>query len=32
MVWDIEYTNEFGEWWARLAQNDQEEIVAKVEL
>lgn len=32
MVWDIEYTNEFGKWWTRLAQDDQEEIVAAVEL
>ena len=32
MVWDVEYTNEFGDWWAGLAEGEQEDITAVVEL
>ena len=32
MAWDVEYTNEFGDWWARLAEGEQEDITAVVEL
>ena len=32
MAWDIAYTNEFGDWWIELAESEQEEITAVVEL
>ena len=32
MAWDVEYTNEFGDWWAGLAEGEQEDITAVVEL
>ena len=32
MSWDVEYTDEFGQWWATLSEDEQEEISAKVEL
>ena len=32
MFWNVEYTNEFGEWWETLAVNEQEDVSASVEL
>ena len=32
MSWNIEYTNEFGDWWATLAEGVQEDTAAVVEL
>ena len=32
MTWNIEYTNEFGDWWAVLAEGVQEDMAAVVEL
>ncbi len=32
MSWDVEYTNEFGDWWTGLAESEQDDIVAMVEL
>ena len=32
MNWIVEYTNEFGEWWAGLSEAEQEDIAAIVEL
>ena len=32
MTWDVEYTNEFGEWWAELAEPAQDDVAAVVEL
>jgi hypothetical protein len=32
MRWDIEYTDEFGEWWARLSADEQESLAASVQL
>ena len=32
MAWDIEYTNEFGDWWVGLAEGEQEDVTAVVEL
>jgi hypothetical protein len=32
MGWDIEYTDEFGEWWAGLSQGEQESLPASVRL
>lgn len=30
--WDIEYTDEFGEWWDCLAEGEQESVRATVKL
>ena len=32
MNWSVEYTNEFGGWWAELAEDEQEGVAAGVEL
>ena len=32
MAWEVEFTDEFEAWWADLAQAEQEEINAKVDL
>ena len=32
MIWDVEYTNEFGDWWAGLAEGEPEDITVVVEL
>ncbi|AZF58068.1 type II toxin-antitoxin system RelE/ParE family toxin [Pseudomonas sp. R11-23-07] len=32
MVWDIEYTDEFGEWWGNLGENEQASVAASVDL
>jgi len=32
VTWDVEYTDEFGRWWDRLAEAEQEAIAASVEL
>ena len=32
MRWDVEYTNEFGMWWAGLAEGQQDDVTAVVEL
>ncbi len=32
MSWDVEYTNEFHEWWETLTENEQDDVVAVVEL
>ncbi len=32
MKWDIEYTDEFGGWWATLIEPEQESVKASVEL
>jgi len=32
MEWDIEYTDEFGEWWDGLAEGGQESVRASVKL
>ncbi len=32
MSWDVEYTDEFGAWWAGLAEGQQEDVTASVEL
>jgi hypothetical protein len=31
-MWDIEYTDEFGQWWETLSADEQESIAASVEL
>jgi hypothetical protein len=30
--WDVEFTDEFGEWWAELSETDQDEVGATTEL
>lgn len=32
MHWDVEYTDEFGTWWADLTEFQQEDVAAVVEL
>lgn len=32
MTWDVEYTDEFGAWWAELTELQQEDVTAVVEL
>jgi hypothetical protein len=32
MTWNVEYTDEFGEWWAGLTERHQEDVTAIVEL
>ena len=32
MAWDVEYTDEFGEWWSSLNEPEQDDIAATVGL
>jgi len=32
MGWDVEYTDEFGHWWADLSEEEQESVAASVHL
>ncbi|WP_449416205.1 type II toxin-antitoxin system RelE/ParE family toxin [Phormidium nigroviride] len=32
MTWEIEYTDQFGEWWEVLAETQQEDIASVVQL
>lgn len=32
MRWDVEYTDEFGDWWAGLSEKEQESVAASVRL
>ena len=32
MKWDVEYTDEFEEWWDSLSEGEQEDISASVQL
>lgn len=32
MKWEIEYTDEFGEWWDALSEGEQESVRASVKL
>jgi hypothetical protein len=32
MSWEIEYTNDFGDWWAVLSESEQESLAASVQL
>ena len=32
MTWDVEYTDEFGEWWGSLTEREQEVLAASVRL
>lgn len=32
MTWDVEYTDEFGEWWEGLSEDEQESLAVSVRL
>lgn len=32
MTWNIEYTDEFGDWWSSITEHEQENIAAVCEL
>jgi hypothetical protein len=32
MTWDIEYTDEFGDWWTSLTEDEQVSLAASVQL
>ena len=32
MPWEVEYTDQFGEWWRNLSENEHDATVARVEL
>ena len=32
MSWEVEYTNEFGDWWGTLSEAEQESLAASVQL
>ena len=32
MPWDVEYTDEFGQWWQGLLESQQDAVAARVEL
>lgn len=32
MTWEIEYTDEFGDWWETLTEKQQNDVVAVVKL
>ncbi len=32
MTWEIEYTDEFGDWWSALSEEEQVSIAASVQL
>lgn len=32
MKWDIEFTDEFGQWWNILSEEEQEDVAATVEV
>ena len=31
-MWEVEYTNEFGQWWESLTESEQDSIARTVEL
>lgn len=32
MKWEVEYTDEFGQWWAELSEQEQISVAASVQL
>ena len=32
MFWEVEYTDEFGQWWQTLLESQQDAVVARVEF
>lgn len=31
-MWDVEFTNEFGEWWVTLTEDEQDSLTVSVKL
>lgn len=31
-MWDIEFTDEFGEWWGKLSEDEQESLTVSVKV
>jgi hypothetical protein len=31
-MWDIEFTDEFGEWWDKLSEDEQESLTESVKV
>jgi hypothetical protein len=31
-MWEVEYTDEFEQWWQTLTENEQEDLVVSIEL
>ena len=31
-MWEVEFTDQFGEWWSELSEEEQEEIDARIAL
>ena len=31
-MWDVEFTNEFGEWWGTLTEDEQDSLTVSVKL
>ena len=32
MPWEVEYTDDFGQWWQQLSEGQQDAVAARVEL
>ncbi len=32
MEWEVEYTDEFGDWWLQLLEREQDDVANRVEL
>ena len=32
MVWEVEYTNQFGDWWHELSEGQQDAVAARIAL
>ena len=32
MAWEVEYTDEFGQWWSDLTEGQQDAVASRVEL
>ena len=32
MAWEVEYTDQFGQWWQTLSEGQQDAVAARVEL
>ena len=32
MAWEVEYTDEFGQWWSDLTEDQQDAVASRVEL
>ncbi len=32
MLWEVEYTDEFGQWWQGLSESQQDAVAARVDL